>query len=531
MLHAKALFLVNDDQAQVLEHYAVREDAVGTDHHVHRAGCDFFGNLAGFLRLLEAGEHTNLHGESREALAERLVVLLGEQGRGYEHGNLFAVLHRLECGTYGDLGFAEAHVAGDEAVHGDFFLHVLLYLVDGGELVGSLVVGEGLFQLTLPGGVCGEGVTARCLACRIEFHQVGGDFLNCLTGAGLGLRPVAAAHLGQTRVLATHVVGDEVQLIRGHKKSVGSATALGGGILDDQVFLHGLHTVDRGGARHRARSHLDEATDAVAFVYHVVAGVQRERINRVAAAARGESLSGGASGCVGSAASKQFGFGEDGELRLLKEEACGGGCLADLHDAVFEVPGGVGFEAGSAGCGYGGCPFAGVEKVDEAVGGAAAVGEGEDGPLLLNKVANLAEHAFDGAVECGCGGGVDGVGVDAIFDGVGNALVFECACGGVFEQVCVGDEFGDFPPAELGFERLCCGLVDGAESAVAHAELSEVDGCYCVGFCGGVPCGGEEFFVGGDEVFGAGAHTLGFDVDNHGSSWQQLGEGVHGFDE
>ena len=27
---------------------------MGTDHHVHRAGCDFFGNLAGFLRLLEA---------------------------------------------------------------------------------------------------------------------------------------------------------------------------------------------------------------------------------------------------------------------------------------------------------------------------------------------------------------------------------------------------------------------------------------------------------------------------------------------
>ena len=55
MLHAKALFLVNDDQAQVLEYHAVRENAVGTNHHVHRAGCDFFGNLAGFFRLLEAG--------------------------------------------------------------------------------------------------------------------------------------------------------------------------------------------------------------------------------------------------------------------------------------------------------------------------------------------------------------------------------------------------------------------------------------------------------------------------------------------
>ena len=194
---------------------------------------------------------------------------------------------------------------------------------------------------------------------------------------------------------------------------------------------------------------------------------------------------------------------------------------------MVELACGVGFEAGAAGCRYGGRPFPGVEEIDEAVGGAAAVGEGEDGPLLLDEFADLAEHAFDGAVECGCGGGVDGVGVD----GVGDALVFERTCGGVFEQVCVGDEFGDFPPAELGFERLRGGLVDGAEAAVAHAQLTQVDGCYGVGFCGGVPGGGEEFFVSGDEVFGAGTHAFGFDIDNHGPCRQQLGEGRHGFDE
>ena len=139
---------------------------------------------------------------------------------------------------------------------------------------------------------------------------------------------------------------------------------------------------------------------------------------------------------------------------------------------------------------------------------------------MLDEVADLAEHAFDGSVECGCGGGVDSVGVDAIFDGVSDVLVFECACGGVFEQVCVGDEFGDFPPAEFGFECLCGGLVDGAESAVAHTQLAQVDGRDGVCFRGSVPGGGEEFFVGGDEVFGAGTHAFGFDVDNHGPSRQ-----------
>ena len=312
MLHTEALFLVNDDQAQVLEHNAVRENPVGANHHVHRAGCNFFGNLAGFFRLLEAGEHANLHGEAREAFAKRLVVLLCEQGRGYEHGNLFAVLYRLECGTYGDLGFAESHVTGDEAIHGDFSLHVFLHLVDGGELVGSLVVGEGFFQLSLPGSVCRKGVTARCLASRIEFHQVCGDFLDSLASAGLGLSPVTTAHLRQARVLATHVVRNEVQLVRRNKEAVRCAAALGGGILDDQVFLHGLYAIDRGYASHRAGGHLDEPADTVAFVHHVVAGVQSERVDSVAAAACLEFLSGSASGRVGAAAAEQFSFGEDG---------------------------------------------------------------------------------------------------------------------------------------------------------------------------------------------------------------------------
>ncbi len=42
----------------------------------------------------------------------------------------------------------------------------------------------GLFQLTRQ-GVGGEGVTARCLARRVEFHQVGGDFLTALRARDL----------------------------------------------------------------------------------------------------------------------------------------------------------------------------------------------------------------------------------------------------------------------------------------------------------------------------------------------------------
>ena len=44
---------------------------------------------------------------------------------------------------------------------GTGFLHVGLDLVDGGELVGGLDVGEGILQFALPGGVGAEGVALR----------------------------------------------------------------------------------------------------------------------------------------------------------------------------------------------------------------------------------------------------------------------------------------------------------------------------------------------------------------------------------
>lgn len=64
MLHTEALFLVNDDQAQVLEHYAVREDAVRADTTSSTAP-DAISSVIWRVsfRLLEAGEHANLHGK------------------------------------------------------------------------------------------------------------------------------------------------------------------------------------------------------------------------------------------------------------------------------------------------------------------------------------------------------------------------------------------------------------------------------------------------------------------------------------
>jgi hypothetical protein len=111
VLDAEPLLLVDDHEAEILEDHLLGEDAVRADHHVDGALQKARDDLARLLVGLEPRERTHLHGEAGEPLGERLEVLLDEQRRRHEHGDLLAVLDRLERGTHRDLGLAEADVA------------------------------------------------------------------------------------------------------------------------------------------------------------------------------------------------------------------------------------------------------------------------------------------------------------------------------------------------------------------------------------------------------------------------------------
>ncbi len=82
VLHAKALLLVHDDQAQIVGVHVARQQPMGADKHI----CLAFGKLLQGLLLLggspEAGKHRHLDAEGREAFLEGLVVLLGQDGGG-----------------------------------------------------------------------------------------------------------------------------------------------------------------------------------------------------------------------------------------------------------------------------------------------------------------------------------------------------------------------------------------------------------------------------------------------------------------
>ncbi len=158
VLHPEALFLVDDQQAEILELELLGEQPVGADHAVDLAARQAVHHLARLCRREEAGQHLDPDRVAGEAVGEGVAVLLGEQRRGHEHRDLLAVLDRLEGGPDRHLGLAEPDVAAQQAVHRVGALHVGLGVVDRLALVGRLDVGEALLHLVLPGRVRTEGV-------------------------------------------------------------------------------------------------------------------------------------------------------------------------------------------------------------------------------------------------------------------------------------------------------------------------------------------------------------------------------------
>jgi hypothetical protein len=85
-------------------------------------------------------------------------VLLGQQRGGGQKGHLLAAGHGHKRGAQGHLGFAKAHVAAHQAVHGAGRNHVLNDAVDGGLLVGGFFKAEVVGKGFVVGRAVAEGV-------------------------------------------------------------------------------------------------------------------------------------------------------------------------------------------------------------------------------------------------------------------------------------------------------------------------------------------------------------------------------------
>jgi len=500
VLHAEALLLVHDHQAQVPEVHLPGDEAVGADHHVHGPGSQPFLDLLRLLVRLEAREGLHHDREAGVALGEGLEVLLHQEGGGDEHGHLLPVLHGLEGGTHRDLGLAVADVAGDEAVHGSGLLHVRLHLVDGDELVRGLGVGEGVLQFALPRGVRREGMALRGHPGGVQADQLAGDLADGLAGAGAGLRPVAAAELVEGRGVAAGVLRHLVEGVGGDVEQVPAAVraALGGGVLDDEVLAGGGVRTPADRALHQ----FGEPADSVLLVDHVVAGLEGERVHHVAAA-RGHlpHVPGGRAGAAG-----DVGLGEDGELQGLRDEPAAGSRGGDLDDAGGRRRRHIGHRGGG--------DVGGRQLFGHATAGAGTLSGEDDPPAVPREGAHVPQGGLDVAAV-----GADVAGADA--DGPGDVVDAVRVRVHELDEFRVRGQGGEGPPAEAAGEREGAGLGEFGEGGVVQADRDVAAGR------GRRPGGSEELGGGGDEVLGAAADALGVGEHHEGVRRDEVEDGLH----
>ena len=116
-------------------------------------------------------------------------MLLRQHRGGHQHRHLLAVHGGLEGGPHRHLGFAVAHVAANQAVHGLLRDHVRQHVVDGLQLVRGLLVFEGGLELPVSRVRRRKVVARQHPAQGIKLHQFPGDLFHRLSYPGLGALP------------------------------------------------------------------------------------------------------------------------------------------------------------------------------------------------------------------------------------------------------------------------------------------------------------------------------------------------------
>ena len=205
-----------------------------------------------------AAQQSGLEREIVQTLAEVAVVLLGKDCRGCKERHLLAAHDGFEGRTEGDFRLSVSDVSADQAVHDMGTLHVVLYVLDAGQLVLGLVVLELGLEPELPVVVPVESETLAVLAPRIERDKLGGQVLRALACLGLLVLPARGSELVYMRRLTgrTDVALDQVRLLDGNVEVLVACELY----LDVVALAHPIY--------------LQEDSDSVVHMYDVIAFVE-----------------------------------------------------------------------------------------------------------------------------------------------------------------------------------------------------------------------------------------------------------------
>ena len=187
------MLLVHHHQAQVAELHVVRQQPVGADHDVRPPARQ---RLAGPLDLpgrRQAGQRDDFDRFAREALRQRLPVLLAQHGGRHQECDLPAGGDGQEGRAGGDLGLAEADVAAHQAVHRTGPAHVRQHFFGGAALVRRVLERKARLELFVAGVGSRKLEPRQRLARGDHRHQLVGHVLHRPAGAALALGPARSA--------------------------------------------------------------------------------------------------------------------------------------------------------------------------------------------------------------------------------------------------------------------------------------------------------------------------------------------------
>ena len=261
--YAEFLFLVDDEQPEVVPLHGLADEFVGADEDIDFALFQVGEHGFGLRGGAGAAEVVHAHGEVFEAGGKGFVVLQGEHRGGHEHCHLLVVAGGFEGGADGNLRLAKPNVAAHEAVHRLAAFHIGLHLGSDAELVGSVLVGEAGFQFVLQEGVFAKREALLLLAPGIKPDEVAGDVLNLLLGALLEFFPRARAEVAELRrgTLVALVFAEFVEGVNGDEHGV---------VVFEGEFDDFLHLAARAGNAHQSY----EPPDAVVNVHDEVARLE-----------------------------------------------------------------------------------------------------------------------------------------------------------------------------------------------------------------------------------------------------------------
>ena len=168
MRHAESLFLVNDEQAQILKLHIARKQAMGSDDDIHPARFEFRQGLLLLHRSTKTAQHFDSNRKRRESPAKCVVMLEREHRRRRKHCHLPRVRYNFERRAHRNFRLTVTDVAAKQPLHRLARFEIALDVLDSLRLVWCFLEFERVFERLLPRRVHGICVARRRFSIGVE---------------------------------------------------------------------------------------------------------------------------------------------------------------------------------------------------------------------------------------------------------------------------------------------------------------------------------------------------------------------------